>query len=205
MSILPEIYRKCIHLFILFVPITYHYLGRWPSLTIFGALTTIFVSLDYLRRKNPKIKTIFAKILGPILRGHELTGDKLCGASWVGLATCINFFFFTEEIAVTSFVILAICDAMAALVGKSIPSQPFFEKSSAGSVAFFISGIIILLICGSIFDSRIWFYLFGTFALLCITVIEARPTLFNIDDNFSIPIGFSLIMTFFDLIWNYSY
>lgn len=200
-----EIYRKLVHLLLLLIPITYYHFGKWQSLMIFVPISTVFISLDYLRRKNPKIKIIFAKIFGSILREHELTGDKLCGASFVALATCINFSIFTAEIAVTSFAILAICDAVAALVGKSIPSKPFFEKSTAGSVAFFISGTIILFICGGVFDSRFWFYFFGFFALFCVTVIEARPTLFNTDDNFTIPIGFSVIMTFFDVIWNYSY
>jgi len=203
MSLTNEFYRKILHLLLIIIPIAFCKLGKWKFLMIVAPITTLVVSLDYLRRKNPKIKIIFAKIFAPILRGHELDGDKLCGASWVGLAACLNFFLFKEPIAVTAFTILVICDAMAALVGRTFPSQPFFEKSFNGSAAFFISGFIILLTCGSIFHVKIWFYIFGFFALFCAMMIEARPSFLKVDDNFTIPIVFSSIMAVFDLIWHY--
>jgi dolichol kinase len=205
MSIISEIYRKLFHLLLLIIPMIYHYYGKWTLLAIFAPITAIFASFDYARRKKPQINAIFVKILKPILREHEITGEKFCGASWVGFATCINFALFKPAIAITAFIILAVSDTLAALVGKSIPSQPFFEKSIAGSSAFFISGAIILFCCGSAFGLHTWFYIFGLFALFCVTTIEARPTLFGVDDNFMIPITFSVIMTFFDIIWNYSY
>ncbi len=205
MNLQNELYRKIIHFLLILVPILFSTLGKWPSLLIFGAVSAFVISLDYLRNDHPKIQNLFVKIFRPILRDHELDGKKLCGASWVGLATCINFLFFREEIAVTAFTILVISDGLAALVGKSIPSQAFFEKSLSGAAAFFISGFIVILICGGIFHCRFWFYLIGLFALFCVTIIESRPSLFKIDDNFTIPIGFSLIMTFFDIVWNYNY
>lgn len=172
---------------------------------MFALLTSSIAIPDYLRRKNPQIAKFFVKIFSVILRPHELSGDKLCGASWVGFAACLNFLLFKSEIAVTSFAIFVVSDGLSALIGKAFPGRPFFEKSLNGALAFFISGTIVLLICGAIFHSKAWFYLIGFFALFCVTIIESRPSLFKIDDNFTIPIGFSLIMTFFDLVWNYSY
>jgi len=119
------------------------------------------------------------------------------------MAVCVNFFFFKTEIIVASFLILAISDASAALIGKRIKSSPFFEKSLAGSTAFFLSALLVLFGCGIFFNSPTWFYIFGIIAVAATTVIEARPSLFNIDDNFSIPVGFALILTMFDLAWNY--
>jgi dolichol kinase len=200
-----EIYRKAAHFLLVLVPLAYYSLGKWVSLIIFAVLTTAIVSLDYARRNNPKINEIFVKIFGPILRDHELDGTKLCGASWVALATCINFFLFKSEIAITSFLILVFSDGIAALVGKRFPIGQFFEKSFSGSMAFFVCGMIIILSCGLGFNVKAWFYIFGTFALICVTVLEARPSFTEIDDNFMIPIVFSAIMTFFDLMWNYNY
>lgn len=200
-----ELYRKSLHLLLILIPIAYYELGKWQSMLIFAPATIFVVSLDYLRRHDPKIQMFFIKLFGPVLREHELVGDKLCGASWVGLATCINFLIFKEQIAITGFTILVISDLAAALVGKSVVSRPFFEKSLAGSTAFFVSGLIILFVCGAIFGARTWFYLFGLFALFCVTIIEARPSLIKIDDNFTIPIVFSVVMTFFDIVWNYNY
>ncbi len=200
-----ELIRKALHFLLILVPIGYSLLGKWPSLIIFAILTSIIAIPDYLRRTNPKIKTIFAKIFGIILRPHELAGDKFCGATWVGIAACLNFLLFKKEIAVTGFIILVISDALAAIVGRNYPSRPFFEKSVSGAAAFAVSGFIILISCGIIFDSRPWFYIFGLFALFCVTMFESRPSFLQVDDNFTIPIGFGVIMTFFDIIWNYTY
>jgi dolichol kinase len=204
-SMRNELIRKALHFLLILVPIGYCVLGKWPSLMIFAILTSIIAIPDYLRRTNPKVKTIFAKIFGIILRPHELTGDKFCGATWVGIASCLTFLLFKKEIAVTGFTILVISDALAAIVGRNYPSQPFYEKSVSGSAAFAVSGLIILIACGMIFHVRPWFYIFGLFALFCVTMFESRPSFLEVDDNFTIPIGFGVIMTFFDIVWNYTY
>jgi dolichol kinase len=200
-----ELSRKAAHFLLILVPLAYYFLGKWPSLIIFAVLATAIVSLDYARRTNSKIQEIFLKLFSPILREHEMDGSKLCGASWVAIAACLNFFLFKPEIAITGFLILVFSDGFAALVGKALPSRPFYDKTLSGSATFFIVGAIILFTCGSIFDVRTWFYIFGFFALLCVTLMEARPNLFQVDDGFTIPIGFGAIMTFFDVMWNYSY
>ena len=203
-SLRNELYRKILHFFLILIPIAYCYLGKWTSLIIFASIATMVVSLDYMRRKNPKIKIIFEKIFGVVLRHHELEGDKLCGASFVAIATCVNFLFFKKEIAVTGFSILVISDAMAAIVGRNFSSGQFFEKSIAGATTFFITGLIVLITCGMMFHVKPWFYVFGLLALFAVTIIESRPSLFQIDDNLTIPLGFSIIMTMFDVMWNYT-
>ncbi len=205
MNLATESYRKFIHILLLIIPVIFISLGKWKTLMILAPITIFIVALDYMRGKNPSIKILFAKIFGKILRPHELDGTKLCGASWVFLGATINFAIFSPVIAVTSFLILVISDALAALVGKAVPSQVFFEKSFAGSAAFFISALIILIACGISYHCSFSFYLFGIFTVFCVTIIEARPSLLKIDDNFSIPIIFSMVMSFFDILWNYSY
>lgn len=205
MNLRNELYRKILHLFLILIPIGYCLLGKWLFLIIVTPICATVVGLDYYRGRNAKIKEIFAKIFTPVLREHEMAGNKLCGASWVAIATCITFFVFTKEVAVTAFGILVISDAAAALVGKAYPSKPFFEKSFNGALAFFFTGLVVLIGCGLIFESRAWFYIFGLLALFSTTIIESRPSFLKIDDNFTIPIVFSCIMGFFDVIWNFSY
>lgn len=204
MELKKELYRKSLHLLLILIPLIYHELGKSKSLMIFLPVSVLVITFDYLRRKNPQIRVIFGKIFGPVLRNHEISGNEFCGASWVAMAVCVNFFLFKAEIAVTAFVMLVICDTVAALIGKRFVSQPFFEKSLFGSLAFFVSGVVVLFSCGMVFDSRKLFYFFGLIALFCTTIIEARPSLISVDDNFTIPISFAAIMTFFDLMWNFS-
>ena len=204
-SLKNELYRKIAHFMLLAIPIAYYYLGKWQSLIIFASLACVIVSLDYLRRKSPKIKNIFNKIFGVILREHEVEGDILCGASFVAISTCINFLIFKPEIAVTAFAIFVVSDGLAALVGRNFPSKPFFEKSVTGAAAFFISGLVVLIVCALIYDAKFGFYFFGLFALAVVTIIESRPSLFKTDDNLTITLGFSISMTLFDLMWGFTY
>ncbi len=200
-----EILRKSFHLLILLLPLAFYELGRWQALAIIAPIALVVGGVDYYRRKNIKLQFYFTKSFNSILRQHELSGEHFCGATWALAAASIIFLICSEEIAITAFVILAISDTFAAIIGRTFPSKPFFEKSTFGSAAFYISGLIVLFACGGMFDSRLWFYLFGFFALFCATIIEARPSFFGVDDNFSVPISFAAIMTVFDFMWNYSY
>jgi dolichol kinase len=205
MNLKEEIKRKLFHILLIIFPTIYCLLGKWQSLMIIAPITLIIVGVDYFRKKNFQLNKMVLQLFSPIMREHEKSSDKLCGLSFVLLAACINFAFFKKEIVVASFLILAISDSLAALVGKSIRSKPFFEKSLAGSAAFFASALLILIGCGIFFDEKAWFYIFGFFAVFCVTMFEARPSLIEIDDNFAIPVGFAVILTFFDLAWNYNY
>ncbi len=204
-SLKRETYRKLFHILLVIIPIAYVVLGKWLSVAIFASAAAVVVSLNYSRRKNATVQNIFIKIFGIILREHERDGSKLCGASWVALAATINFLIFPAEIAVAAFFILAISDALAAIIGRNFPSEPFFEKTKNGSIAFVISALLVLISCGIYYHSSFWYYFFGTFAVIIVTLLEARPSFLRIDDNFLIPITFSITMMIFNLMWHFSY
>lgn len=205
MSLKIESYRKFLHFLLILIPVFYLLFGKWPTTFILAPVTVFVVALDYMRRRSTEINVFFNKIFGFILRDHEKNGEKLCGASYVFIGATINFFLFKPEIAVCGFLILAISDALAALIGKAVPSRPFFEKSLAGSAAFFISALVILIVCGISFDAGAWYYIFGVFAVFFVTIIEARPSFVGIDDNLLIPLVFAVEMSFFDIVWNTTY
>jgi uncharacterized membrane protein len=60
-SIKDEIYRKIFHLLLLFVPISYYFLGKWKLLAILIPISAIIISLDFYRRKNQKIQSYLEK------------------------------------------------------------------------------------------------------------------------------------------------
>jgi dolichol kinase len=205
MNLQIESYRKFLHFLLVIIPIAYLTLGKNITISILVAICLVVVPLDYMRRKSLAIKELFNRAFGLILREHEKTGERLSGASSVFLSALITFSFFKPEIAVTGFLILVFSDGLAALVGKAYPSQPFYEKSASGSLAFFVSALVVLIICGISFGSNFSFYFFGIFGVICVTIIEARPSLIKIDDNFTIPLVFAIEVSFFDIIWNYQY
>ncbi len=200
-SLKKEIGRKSFHLGLLLLPLMYYQFGKWTSLAVLAPIVTLLFIVDYYRKTNETLQKFFQKFFKVLLRPQEMSAEKLCGATWAGIAACLIFLVCKEPIVITSFVILAICDSMAAIVGKSVVSQPFFEKSRAGSIAFYVSGLAVLFVCGAMFDAKLWFYIFAFFSLFMATAIEARPSFFNLDDNFTIPISFAVLMTAFDWMW----
>lgn len=201
MNLAHEIYRKSLHFSLVLVPVFFCYFGRWRTLLILAPLTVLMVLLDYFRRENLTAKKAFFFLFGKLLRPYEVDGVKLCGASTLLLGGCINFLFFSKEVAVTSFLILIVSDGLSAIVGKAVVSPPFFEKTRAAAASFAVSALIILITCGIIFEVHVWFYIFGIFSVFCVSVIESRPNLLDMDDNLSIPLVFSLLMTGFGFMW----
>jgi dolichol kinase len=201
---MSELYRKSLHLLILLIPVTYHFLGKWQSVKIFAIATFFVVSIDILRQHSTKFGDIFVKLFGTILRSKEIKGE-FCGISYVGVAACLCFSLFKAEFAVTAFVILTVSDMLAAIFGKSLQSKEFFEKSTAGSIAFFVSALLVLMACGNFYHMDWWFYILGVFGVFVVTMFEARPSFIQIDDNFAIPVGFCVVMTFFDVVLNYQF
>ena len=199
--LLTEIKRKIFHLFILSIPFLFYYGGK-KILILFFAVSGLALAIDYSRRRSNLVQKYFLIIFKPLLRESEFDGPKLCSASYLAIATCTTFTIFKPSIAIISFFILAISDTSASLIGKSIKSEPFFEKSFYGSLAFAVTATIIAIAGGVFFNASWLYYIFAIFSALAITVIEARPSLFNLDDNLSIPVGFAMLITFFDLMWN---
>lgn len=119
------------------------------------------------------------------------------------LSASLTFGLLPKEIAVSGFAILAISDTLASLVGKSVKSQPFFDKTFAGSMAFFISALVVVIINGIIFKTSFLFYFFGFFCALLTTLAEARSKIFDIDDNLLIPVSFGFAMGVFNYMWNF--
>jgi dolichol kinase len=200
-----ELVRKSLHFCLILLPILFYFSNQLIFNALLIAISSIVITFDYYRRKNPIIQKFFTKIFAPILRNHEINSFNFTGLSHVLAAASLNFLIFPEEIAVASFSIFVISDGLAAIIGRKFPSEPFFEKSLNGSIAFLISGLVILVSCGVIYHSDFWFYFFGIFCVGVVTIIEARPSLINIDDNFSIPMIFSASMLFFYFVWNFSY
>jgi len=135
----------------------------------------------------------FYRWFGWLLRRHEtdLTQKRLNGASNVLLAALLSVFIFPKIIAINAISILIISDTTSALVGRRFGRHRFLAKSLEGSLGFFISAVLVVLVAPKIGRLPIE-YIIGFIAAAIGTVVEALPI--KIDDNISVPlsIGFSL-------------
>jgi len=202
MNLKKEIYRKIFHLFLSIIPITYLAVGKINFIIYFVPLTLLVLIIDILRCKYPIADHIISPIFKFIMRDKELKNHELSGMTWAFFGACINFIAFDQVFAVTGFFILIFADSMGAIVGKTLKGRKFYQKTRSGSLAFFITSIIVIISCGLYFDCSFSFYFFAILVAMLITYLEAYPSLLNLDDNILIPATFGVCMSLLDVMWH---
>ncbi len=187
-----ELIRKSIHLSSSIVPVLYFFTDRDTAIIILAIFSFILVAIDILRRHHKPFKRFYLKYLGQILRGHEKEGDMeiFTGGTYITVAFLICVLIFPKPLAITSMFVVIFCDSLAAIVGKSRGRHFIMSKTLEGSLAFFLSGVIIILLTPKISDSVSEYYI-GFFSIFLSTIFELIPT--SIDDNLSTPIFFGLV------------
>ena len=159
---------------------------------------------DLLRQKYVALQKIFLIIFDKIMRDHEKQQAKLTGLSYAFIAGSAVFSLAKPVVSVMSFFILAIADGFASIVGKSIKSRPFYQKTLAGSITFFCFALLVVLIVGWNFDYRgLAFYSYALLAVIFATAFEARSNLLKLDDNLVVPVIFAVVLSFLDAMWQF--
>ena len=214
-NISQELKRKLFHLLSLFFPATVVFLEKFYALALFSLLFISILLVEFLRFKTlrnqdradrSKASLIIERILGfftTIMRPEEISGKKPLGITYLVAASIICFAFFDTKIAVIAFVILAIADANAAIIGKSFTSGKFFAKSRLGSLAFFISAVLISIAGHYAIDGSMSLLIIFIIATIFITFIEACNIGLDIDDNLTIPLGFCISVSLLNYVVSY--
>lgn len=189
-----EILRKLIHLCSLSIPVVYYFIPRNTALIILGIMTVFALVLDVGRYLSASIGKIFYKIFGFMLRQHEIDHKKrnLNGATYVLLSALICVLIFPKIIVVTAFAVLIISDTMAALIGRRYGNHKFLFKSLEGTLAFFLSGIVVVLLSPKI-EYSYSEYIVGIVAVAFGAIIE-NVSFGLADDNLVIPISVGVAM-----------
>ena len=188
-----ELVRKAIHMCSLSIPIVYYFLSKEEALWILIPLTTAFLVVDIARHYSESISRWFYSWFGWLLRKHEQDGSakRLSGATNVLLSACFCVLVFPKIITVNAFAVLIVSDTTSALIGRRYGKKRFFKKSLEGSLAFFLSAIIVVLLAPKV-ESLAMEYVIAIVACAVGAVVEAISG--AIDDNISIPISIGLTM-----------
>lgn len=187
-----ELFRKGIHLFSSVIPITYIFWGSREFFIWFLSVQTILmVAIDYYRFKHPGFQGFFMKIFGNILRSHEVGGKNtiFTGGTYLVFAFLICIIVFPKPVAVMSMLVLVFSDTFAAFSGKIFGKTKIGNKTLEGSIGFFISGMIIVLLTPKFTDTNSEVVI-ATITLFLTTAFELIPL--KIDDNFTIPMFFGI-------------
>jgi dolichol kinase len=189
-----EVLRKLIHLTSLLIPIIYWHIPKDVALYILVPLTLIALIMDVGRFYVPAIRNFINTFFMFMLREHEKDQSKrnLNGASYVLMSAVICVLIFPKLFFVTAFSILIISDTSAALIGRKFGKHKFLMKSLEGSLAFWISSMLVVL-----FSPKSQYileeYLIGFLAGL-VAMFAENLSYGWADDNFLIPLtsGFTM-------------
>jgi len=184
-SLLKEFQRKLVHLSSLCIPILYLVLpDKHVSRAILVTVTIGFLVADMLKLRNMKVRALYMKLFGGVLRGFE--DRTLVGGTYFLMACTLTIYIFDTYVAVAAITFLVLGDTAAALVGKAYGRIKLLDKSVEGSMACFLACIIVGLALPGLNGETI---LAGAAVA---TVMELIPS--PVDDNFRIPLVSGFIM-----------
>lgn len=189
-----EVIRKLIHLCSLSIPIIAAHIPKNISVSILAAMTLVALVLDLGRHFNSAMGKFFNTFFGFMMRKHEVDQKKknLNGATYVLLSALICVIVFPPKIFSTAFSVLIISDTTAALIGRKFGKHKFLAKSLEGTLAFFISAVVVVLVAPKAQGLALE-YVIGIVAVAFGAIVE-NISFGWADDNFSIPISIGFFM-----------
>ncbi len=179
-----EISRKVLHVSSATSAVLYLFVTReWLIGLLVGAVLIALV-VEVLRRLPGAFAGAYSGALGFMMRPSEW--DRLTGATYALIGSLLSVILFPKPIAIAVIFILSVSDAAASLIGLRFGRARFLGKSLAGSLAFFLTSLLI--VWAVLPDARG----VGFVAAIIATVMEALPTLrigpVELNDNLSIPL-----------------
>src|SRR5512133_941845 len=80
-----EVIRKSIHLTSILMPILYLLFGRTLLIWLLAPALVLSIVVEVARFRMPAVERLLRRLLGPILRDHELAEShaKITGSTWV--------------------------------------------------------------------------------------------------------------------------
>ncbi len=193
-----EIRRKIMHTYPIAIPLIYRHISIEMALLILLPICSFYIFCDIFRHFHEGFKKVFDRVITcHFLREHEKYG--LIGSSYFIFGALLAIILFPKPGTIASLYILIICDAAAGIVGTGWGRTRIFEKSLEGSAAYFVSGIIVMILV--LQDNPLWNGLamgktfgWGILAVLGATLIELLPT--GLDDSLTIPLVAGGILMF---------
>ena len=196
-SFKKELLRKEIHLSSLWIPAAIYFMPKIVLIPILSVILIGNVILEYGNfKKYSWARKSFGILFFRTLRNKEMSREnfQFTGAIYVLTSAILCLCFFGKEVATIALTVMLICDSVAALVGRSVGKIKLHKnKSLEGTLAFFVVALIINLLFWPIYP----FGLKSVVACAVATLVEVYEDKLEIDDNLSIPIFFSVIMSCF--------
>lgn len=192
-----ELFRKAIHLSSLWIPAAIYFMPKLVLVPILMIILIGNVILEYGNfKKYPWARKSFGVLFFRTLRNKETSREhfQFTGAIYVLFSALLCMCFFGNEVATIALTVMLISDSAAALVGRSVGKFKIYKnKTLEGTLAFFLTAVGINLLFWPIYQ----FSWVNVVACLVATLAEVYEDKIEIDDNLSVPIFFSVVLTWF--------
>jgi len=194
-SIKKEFQRKAVHLSSLWVPSAIYFV---PEVLLFPTLFIILcgnIALEYANFKRYRwARQSFGAIFFRLLREKETARQnfQFTGSVYILTSAILCMCLFSKEVTVIAMTVMLISDSAAALIGRTFGKHKIYKsKSLEGTMAFFVSALVINLLFIPIYPFR----LASILACAAATAVEVYEDKIGIDDNLSIPLAFSAVIS----------
>ncbi|HXJ67457.1 MAG TPA: hypothetical protein VNM39_01010 [Verrucomicrobiae bacterium] len=183
-----EARRKAIHLSFLVLPLVLLLEPLpWPRSRgefriLFLALTATAIALDVLRIHERRVRTIFRRFFGELIRQHEAL--SLLGSTYLLLAALIAIEVFPQPIAAVALGFTVLGDAASALVGRAWGRHKLFGKSWEGTLGCLVTCLVWAACVTHAAGLPLQITVAGAFVA---TLVEVLPI--PLDDNLGITLA----------------
>ncbi|MDP6570800.1 MAG: hypothetical protein QF472_00295 [Candidatus Marinimicrobia bacterium] len=143
LSYRQELARKLIHIASSIIPLSIWYYGMGTMKIWIVSIAITLILLDFGRRYSTILQNIYGSLFLFVTRPIEF--KRVSGAAWVFSGAALTILLFREDIVIVSLLVLSLADSAAAIVGLKYGNTKLFQKSLEGSIAFFLTSLVIIL------------------------------------------------------------
>ena len=193
-----ELLRKSLHLLALVIPFGAYLAGKEIALAVLIPGCIIAILTEWARVRYTFVAKWVHRVFGFMMRTSEIpeigSPIVLNGATWVLLSATCLLLLFPVTVGVPVLVMFMVADAAAALIGRPFGKHHWgkLSKSVEGSIAFFVTAIVILMA----FDQWTWSICLAV--ALCATLLEILPL--PINDNLHVPVFSAALLVAFETL-----
>ena len=164
-------------------------LTRFQVLLVGGAILSVFVFLDVLRRISPVWnERLVQRVFGRIARPSE--AHRVPSATWYLSGLLLGVAALPQHAIELGTLVLACGDPVASLAGKQWGTRKLYrDKSWAGSAAFFVVAAVAAVLYAALVVPGVGF-MHALWLGAAVAAAGALVELFsvNVDDNLTIPL-----------------
>ncbi len=154
-------------------------------------LLGIMTTLEVMRYISPNLWRTIAEHSKGILKVRQ---GMITGTTALLISNIIVIALFNKSVAIVSLVYMLFGDAAAAIVGTKYGKVKIGDKSLEGSLAFFVTVMVIALIFSQWTGIRIHLIIL-IFGAIAATITEALPI--EINDNLTVALASAIVMQIF--------